>query len=59
MCDFSCYYTCMNQVFNVQPRLGMSVTMQGGSGRQYVTDPRRNISKYRFVLLNGHRFWET
>ena len=33
-------------------RLGMSVTTQGGSGRQYVTGPGRNISKYRLVLLN-------
>ena len=38
------------------PRLGMSVTTQGGSGRQYVTGPGRNISKYRFVLLNVYRF---
>ena len=40
-------------------RLGMSVTTQGGSGRQCVTGPRRNISKYRYVLLNVYRFWET
>ena len=40
-------------------RLGMSVTTQGGSRRQYVTGPGRNISKYRFVLLNVYRFWET
>ena len=33
------------------PRLGMSVTTQGGSGRQCVTGPGRNTSKYRFVLL--------
>ena len=39
-------------------RLGMSVTVQGGSGRQYVTGPGRNISKYRFVLLNVYRFRE-
>ena len=39
--------------------LGMSVTTQGGSGRQCVTGPRRNISKYRFVLLNVYRFRET
>ena len=39
-------------------RLGMSVTTQGGSGRQYVTGPGRNISKYRFVLLNVYRFRE-
>ena len=39
-------------------RLGMSVTTQGGSGRQYVTGPRRNISKYRFVLLNVYPFRE-
>ena len=41
------------------PRLGMSVTTQGGSGRQYVTGSRRNISKYRFVLLNVYHFQET
>ena len=40
-------------------RLGMSVTTQGGSGRQCVTGPRRNISKFRFVLLNVYRFPET
>ena len=40
-------------------RLGMSVTTQGGSGRQFVTGPGRNIIKYRFVLLNVYRFWET
>ena len=40
-------------------RLGMSVTTQGGSGRQYVTGSRRNLSKYRFVLLNVYRFRET
>ena len=40
-------------------RLGMSVTTQGGSGRQYVTGPGRNLSKYRFVLLNAYRFVET
>ena len=39
-------------------RLGMSVTTQGGSGRQYVTGSRRNISKYSFVLLNVYRFRE-
>ena len=39
-------------------RLRMSVTTQGGSGRQYVTGPGRNISKYRFVLLNVYRFRE-
>ena len=39
-------------------RLGMSVTTQGGSGRQYVTGPGRNISKYMFVLLNVYRFRE-
>ena len=37
-------------------RLGMSVTTQGGSGRQFVTGPGRNIFKYRFVLLNAYRF---
>ena len=40
-------------------RLGMSVTTQGGSGRQYVTGSRRNLSKYRFVLLNVYHFRET
>ena len=40
-------------------RLGMSVTTQGGSGRQCVTGPGRNIPKYRFVLLNVYRFGET
>ena len=40
-------------------RLGMSVTTQGGSGRQNVTGSRRNISKYRFVLLDVYRFRET
>ena len=39
--------------------LGMSVTTQGGSGRQYITGPGQNLSKYRFVLLNVYRFWET
>ena len=39
-------------------RLGMSVTTQGGSGRQYVPGPGRNISKYRFVLLKVYRFRE-
>ena len=33
--------------------------MQGGSGRQYVTGPRRNIFKCRFVLLSVYRFRET
>ena len=41
------------------PRLGMSVTTQGGSGRQFVTGPGRNIFKYRFVLLNVCRILET
>ena len=40
-------------------RLGMSVTTQSGSGRQCVTGLGRNISKYRFVLLNMYRFRET
>ena len=41
-------------------RLGMSVTTQDGSGRQFVTGPAgQNIFKYRFVLLNVNRFWET
>ena len=43
----------------LKPRLGMSVTTQGGSGRQYVTGPGRNISKYKFVLLNVYPFWAT
>ena len=43
----------------LQTRLGMSVTTQGGSGRQCVTGPGRNIPKYRFVLLNVYRFGET
>ena len=43
----------------IQSRLGMSVTTQGGSGRQCVTGPGRNIPKYRFVLLNVYRFGET
>ena len=43
----------------LQSLLGMSVTTQGGSGRQYVTGSRRNLSKYRFVLLNVYRFRET
>ena len=42
-----------------QARLGMSVTTQGGSGRQRVTGSGRNISTYRFVLLNVYRFRET
>ena len=42
-----------------EARLGMSVTTQGGSGRQCVTGPGRNIPKYRFLLLNVYRFWET
>ena len=40
-------------------RLGMSVTTQGGSGRQCVTGTGRNLSNYRFVLLNVYRFGET
>ena len=40
-------------------RLGMFVTTQGGSRRQYVTGSWRNISKYRFVLLNVYRYRET
>ena len=43
---------------NALARLGMSVTTQGGSGRQCVTG-HRNISKYRFVLLNVYRIRET
>ena len=49
----------LEKVWLGEPRLGMSVTTQGGSGRQYVTGSRRNISKYRFVLLNVYRFRET
>ena len=44
---------------NSVSRLGMSVTTQGGSGRQCVTGPGRNTSKYRFVLLNVYRFRDT
>ena len=40
-------------------RLAMSVTTQGGSGRQFVTGPGRNIFKYRSVLLNVYNFRET
>ena len=40
-------------------RLGMSVTTQGGSGRQCVTGTGRNLSNYGFVLSNVYRFWET
>ena len=43
----------------INTRLGMSVTTQGGSGRQCVTGTGRNLSNYRFVLLNVYRFWET
>ena len=49
----------MHYLTALYSRLGMSVTTQGGSGRQYVTGSRRNISKYRFVLLNVFRFRET
>ena len=45
--------------FPLVSRLGMSVTTQGGSRRQYDTCPGRNISKYGFVLLNVYRFLET
>ena len=52
--------TCQTAtLMEITSRLGMSVTTQGGSGRQYVTGSRRNISKYRFVLLNVYRFRET
>ena len=44
--------------FVLSSPLGMSVTTQGGSGRQYVTGLGRNISKYRFVLLNVYLFRE-
>ena len=50
--------TRTNSAFS-SSRLGMSVTTQGGSGRQCVTGPGRNIPKYRFVSLNVYRFWET
>ena len=40
-------------------RLGMSVTTQGGFGRQFVTGPGRNIFKYGLVLLNVYHFQET
>ena len=40
----------------ILPRLGMSVTTQGGSGRQCVTGTGRNLSNYRFVLLNVYHF---
>ena len=40
-------------------RLGMSVTTQGGSGRQYVTGTGQTISKYRIVFFNVYRFQET
>ena len=39
--------------------LGMSGTAQDGSGRQYVTGPGRNISKYMFRFSNVYRFRET
>ena len=59
--DVSTYITKISVlIYSVlKTRLGMSVTTQGGSGRQYVTGSRRNISKYRFVLLNVYRFRET
>ena len=50
-------YAALNYDTSIS-RLGMSVTTQGGSGRQYVTGPGRIISKYRFVLLNVYRFQE-
>ena len=50
---------CVSALWCPWSRLGMSVTTQGGSGRQYVTGSRRNISKCRFVLLNVYRFRET
>ena len=49
------FYPTLTQII----RLGMSVTMQGGSGRLFVTVPGRNIFKYSFVLLNVYRFRET
>ena len=49
----------VTNVSMILSRLGMSVTTQGGSGRQYVTGSRRNISKYRVVPLNVYRFRET
>ena len=54
----SSQWSSVNDCARAKARLGMSVTTQGGSGRQYVTGSGRNISKYRFVLLNVHRFWE-
>ena len=54
----TCYWCSFLRINTLgqSTRLGMSVTTQGGSGRQYVTGPGRNISKYRFVLLNVYRF---
>ena len=52
------YNARYNKKQRLDTRLGMSVTTQGGSGRQYVTGPGRNISKYRFVVLNVYRFRE-
>ena len=49
----------INTIISWDARLGMSVTTQGGSGRQFVTGSRRNFSKYRFVLLNVYRFRKT
>ena len=48
-----------NETAHLLSRLGMSVTTQGGSGRQCVTGAGRNLSNYRFVLLNVYRFLET
>ena len=50
----SCHY-----LMTLTSRIGMSVTTQDGSGRQFVTGPGRNIFKYRFVFLNVNRFRET
>ena len=52
-------YSLKGKHGTLNTRLGMSVTTQGGSGRQCVTGSGRNIPKYRFVLLNVYRFWET
>ena len=40
------YRLTRNTVYCAISRLGMSVTTQGGSGRQFVTGPGQNIFKY-------------
>ena len=40
-----CLRTSHKKEARLISRLGMSVTTQGGSGRQYVTGPGRNISR--------------